>query len=441
MADTKLPTEVELVFEVMPCNAQRVSMNPGPVGHSCGYFRKWGTYHTYDYVDDGPPPEKGIIQRVKYLGRAPLVPELLSGCRKAPIISVGINPNLPGWWPFNRGALNPMFDDYKQYAHYFRYRSVAKLALSKDDYEVYGGGDHDSPFSDFELDIAPDQEGNKIVEAIVQRQSMYEGYEGLLLGLAEKMNWQGHSLSVGEDLAYGNMVACPSARWTTNPNPEDPLLPPMSLPEREGIIAECFHKRSYFLRQLFQSLPPVLLVFSQSTATALIGELKAQGIRFVSGDPDPSESLNQLADREIRLSYGKTPKGDELTARIIFSPHITGSKEEYENARTRVLDQLVDEARNENITYNKESGHLYRSPGSCLFCPFLEIGDCDYTDELIPLGQSQPVTINSNVSAIESEKAAQKKLMAFSSCDKSISFDWCTTDDLRGGTSDVDGLY
>src|SRR6187455_3281870 len=145
MADTHIPTEVELVFEVMPCNAQRVAQSPLAKPHPCAYFRKWGTYHSYDYQADGAPPAHNIQQRLQYLGRASLVPELLSGCRKAPILSVGINPNLPGWWPGTRGSLNPLFDDYKQFAHYFRYRSTAKLELSAKDYANYGGGPADAP--------------------------------------------------------------------------------------------------------------------------------------------------------------------------------------------------------------------------------------------------------------------------------------------------------
>ena len=88
---------------------------------------------------------------MKYVGRAPLIPEALSGCRKAPIVGVGINPNLPGWARSKRGALNPSFDDYRQYAHYFRYRSTDKLIVKGQAYLDAGGGPHDTPFSDFEL--------------------------------------------------------------------------------------------------------------------------------------------------------------------------------------------------------------------------------------------------------------------------------------------------
>jgi hypothetical protein len=75
--------------------------------------RRWGSYHSYDYAADGPPPRPGIVHDSVDLGRGPLVPEVLSGCRKAPILAVGINPNLPGWWRWTRSSVNPLFDDYQ----------------------------------------------------------------------------------------------------------------------------------------------------------------------------------------------------------------------------------------------------------------------------------------------------------------------------------------
>src|SRR5262245_37808441 len=146
MATSRIPTEVELAFEIMPCNAQRVAQEPGKTPHACSYFRRWGRYHSYDYREDGAPTTPGIVQLADYVGRAALVPEMLSGCRKAPILAVGINPNLPGWWPATRRSLNPLFDDVRQYAHYFRYRETAKAELSAADYTAFGGGAADSPF-------------------------------------------------------------------------------------------------------------------------------------------------------------------------------------------------------------------------------------------------------------------------------------------------------
>lgn len=407
MPETRLPTEVELVYEVMPCNALRSAQEPTNSPHACSYFRRWGTYHSYDYVVEGAPPERGILQPVRYVGRATVIPEVLSGCRKAPIMALGINPNLPGWWSQKRRWLAPLFDNYKQYAHYFRYRATAKLELSEEDYKLYGGGDHDTPFSDFVLDVPENADGARVVDAKLQPQKMYETYQSLLDALAERMDWPAGRLVVGEDIAYGNMVATPSAKWTTAPDPNDPLLPPMTTAERDGIVDECFRKRKYFLRQLFQSLPSVLLVFSQSTANAFIAEL---GERFTVGDPRPREPLGELMERELRIRYGDLPDGTSLEARVIFSPHITGNPADFAAARDRVVEQLIEEAQAGHLNFNESTGHLARPKGSCVFCPMLEIGPCDYVEELEPLSAQPRLTADSPVAALHEERRMQAAL-------------------------------
>lgn len=379
MSDSKLPTEVELVYEVMPCNAMRSFLEPFPENHVCRYFNKWGTYHSFDYILDGPQPKPGVPVDVKYVGRARLVPEIMSGCRKVPLMAVGINPNLPGWYAAKRDALNPLFDDYKQYAHYFRYRSTYKLRLGRQSYQAYGGGPHDTADSNFELNVPADTHGDKIVKAIIDEQTMYKGYQGLLNDLAVKMNWDGAELALAEDFGYMNMVACPSARWTTNPIANDPNLPPMTVGERDGIVHECFNERRYFFRQLFQSFPNVLIVFSQSTANAFIAEMQGN---FTKGDPKRNERINDLLQRDVRLAYGRLSDGTMLDARVIFSPHISGNPDEFGLARDKVLAHLVDEAQRGGLAFNQQTGHLVRSKGACAFCPMLQIGPCPYESEL-----------------------------------------------------------
>ena len=115
------------------------------------------------------------------------MPEVLSGCRKAPILAVGINPNLPGWWPWTRSSLNPLFDDYRQYAHYFRYRAIDKLQVPDADYRTFGGGPQDTPFSDFELEVPVDPQGRRTIPVEVQPVTVYETYQALLDAVADRM--------------------------------------------------------------------------------------------------------------------------------------------------------------------------------------------------------------------------------------------------------------
>jgi hypothetical protein len=210
-----LPTEVQLAWEVMPCQAMRQVYEPGVRSHPCAYFGEWGRYHSYDYATAGPPDHAGIVAPVVYAGKTALVPEILSGCRKAPIMAVGINPNLPGYWPRSRNALNPLFEDFLQYAHYFRYRSVAKLQIPDAAYEELREGREDSPAT-----TEPLVQPGTPLPAELAPMRMYTSYQRLLEGLATKMGWSGHALSVGEDLSYANMVACPSAKWVVNPDRE-----------------------------------------------------------------------------------------------------------------------------------------------------------------------------------------------------------------------------
>jgi hypothetical protein len=431
MSDSRVPTEVELAFEVMPCNALRVSQEPGCEPHACAYFRKWGTYHSYDYEAQGPPPTQGIVSNAQYLGRASLVPELLSGCRKAPIMAVGINPNLPGWWPATRNSLNPLFDEVKQFAHYFRYRSTAKLELSKADYVHFGGGPADIPSSNFELMVPPNAEGHRTIAVQLQNQKMYLAYQSLLDDLAAAMAWPAHKLAVGEDLSYGNMVACPSAKWTTKPDPADPLLPAMTEDQRAGIVGECFRERRYFLRQLFQSLPTVLLIFSQNTANAFIGELKG---RFSKGNPQVGEPVATLLNREVLLKYGTLPGGDPLDARVIFAPHPTGNPSDWALAKPKVIAELVKAAQAGRFIFNEITRHLSRPAGSCVFCTMLEIGDCEYTAELRPLAQSAALELpGGGPSSARPEKGMQLVLLnKFVKGTRPSKVGWDLADDAKG---------
>ena len=431
MDSSRLPIEVELVFEVMPCNALRTAQDAGPP-HPCTYFRSSGRYHSYDYQLEGPPPSPKIEQPIDYLGRATLVPEILTGCRKAPVLAVGINPNLPGWWPARHRWLNPVFDDYRQYAHYFRYRAKDKIELTPEDDRAYGRLGTSDPFSPVELNVPVDATGQREIHGRLQSQSMYLAYQGLLDDLSKRMGWPESTLEVGEDLAYGNMVACPSARWTTVADPKDPALPPMTVAGRDGIVTECFHKRRYFLRQLFQSLPPVIIILSQATANAFNAELES---RFIAGAPKADEPLEQLGAREVRLLYGDLPDGSSLEARVIYSPHATGDARHFAAARARVVDQLVDEARRGNLIRNPATGHLGRGRGACVFCPMLEIGPCDYAAELVPMTPVAQLTADSPVQELQAEKGAQEALLSRVSLPV-VGSAWGSSDEMEGGFRD-----
>jgi cytosine/adenosine deaminase-related metal-dependent hydrolase len=379
---SKLPIEVELVFEVMPCLSMRQTYDSASTPHPCSYFAEWGHYHSYGYANGGPPEQPTINLPVVYSGKRQVVPELLSGCRKAPILCVGINPNLPGWTKRTRNAIHPYFDDVLQYAHYFRYRTRDKLCIPRSDYNSLVGDATDGPSSARPLttpgtDIAV--EPSLVV--------MYHQYQKLLDSLAQRQKWDTHKLAVGEDIAYANMVACPSTKWVVTPNRDDPDMPVMQRQRAKGIVNECFLERRYFLRQLVQSLPAVILVFSQTTAREFISALTN---RFTDGDPQPNESLADLSEREIRVSYGQLDDGSHLDARVIFMAHASANRTAFDLMLDDCVDGLAQEVERGNLVYRAETGHLQRGRGMCVFCSnsLYRIGKCDYEQELQPIALS-----------------------------------------------------
>jgi cytosine/adenosine deaminase-related metal-dependent hydrolase len=404
-ANKTLPIEVELALQVMPCQALRRSYDAGATPHACAHFAEWGAFHTFDYSDREPLPPPGIVQESVYAGKRPVTPEILSGCRKAPILAVGINPNLPGWSASTRNAIHPYFEDYLQYAHYFRWRATDKLRIPRARYLELRGSGSDEPY-----DNRPLTTKGLPIDVELSPVTMYEGYQSLLDGLAARMGWAGHKLAVGEDIAYANMVACGSARWTTRPV-ED--MPVMGQERARAIVKECFHDRRYFLKQMMQTLPGVVMVFSQTTADAFIAAMNG---RFTKGDPQPQEPIAQLIQREIRLEFGRASDGEKLDARVIFSPHISARPDDFEAQRSAIIEHLAAEVAAGGLQLNPASGHLARRRGGCLFCEnaLYRIGPCDYRDELRPLAAADgPDILEDGVSGgrAAAERAAHLKLL------------------------------
>jgi hypothetical protein len=134
--------------------------------------------------------------------------------------------------------------------------------------------------------------------------------------------------------------------------------------------------------------------------------------------------------RRFRLRYGTLPDGTDLLTRVIFAPHITGSPAEYAAARDHIVGQLTEEAQAGNLRYNPATKHLQRSRGACVFCTMLEIGPCDYVDELQPLSLQPTLTADSSVPSLQAEKTMYEALLqAPLTPERSIAQKWAATDD------------
>ena len=127
------PLEIDLVFNIRPCG-------------TCKFFwpensaeQPYGPFPCYDFKSNTPAEqesERGVGSFVWLEGitRPQTFPdaEVMDGCRKAPIMTIGINPNLTAFASGKTGAswCYPSFssadgaDSWAKYAYYYRYRSV-----------------------------------------------------------------------------------------------------------------------------------------------------------------------------------------------------------------------------------------------------------------------------------------------------------------------------
>lgn len=134
------PLEIKLAFQVRSCG-------------TCSFFwpkekqnQPYGPYTAFDFDINTPfttrndnfESSRWIMGRT----RPPSFPNgaIMGGCRKAPIMTIGVNPNLTAFLPGQNGAAwaYPSFssdngtDSWTKYAWYYRYRSVFQERLSLD---------------------------------------------------------------------------------------------------------------------------------------------------------------------------------------------------------------------------------------------------------------------------------------------------------------------
>ncbi len=126
------PLEVELVFNVRACGTCDFFWPDNPAEQS------YGPYPLYDftsnYPDENSPegtpesyPWMNVVTRDSGFPNG----EVIDGCRKAPIMTIGINPNMTAFSPGRTGTswCYPGFadnggDGFTKYAYYYRYRNV-----------------------------------------------------------------------------------------------------------------------------------------------------------------------------------------------------------------------------------------------------------------------------------------------------------------------------
>lgn len=135
----ELPVEVALVERVKNCK-------------DCQWFwgaiPPYGPFPVFDWpkkdeefpaaIKDGPPPsedKKPVIWcSVEQTGAQTVEPAILRGCRKAPIMTIGINPNMTAYFAGVKSAgwVYPWFSREQTYAYYYRHATIYQESFSLD---------------------------------------------------------------------------------------------------------------------------------------------------------------------------------------------------------------------------------------------------------------------------------------------------------------------
>lgn len=344
---SRTPSEARVVWETMTCRGMR-NYYERPA-HPCRWFSEFGQFHAYDIsVEDEKAGSIGGIDAF-YVGKRYQIPELLSGCRKAPIMSVGLNPNLRAvtqpW------RIYPYFDDIQQYAKHFRYRTTFKYSIEDEFYELTADGS--ARFKE-----------NQPIPLTKEYVSMYREYDKLLKAFQQRTGITGAGLSLGEDVSYYNFVACHSPRWDMDEETE------------RGIIQECYYLRRFFLRQLVQSMPKVVLIFGKAVMKSFVANFHNAFDK--ENIPDASQNYSEiLGNNNYVMKIGRE------RVRVIFSPHPTGGGGVWYKrlgAEEKIVEALSEEYRAGNLPYDDEIKHFKRTKGACKFCDndVFFIGKCRY---------------------------------------------------------------
>lgn len=369
----KLATEVGLVWEVMTCLGLRTTYDRPD--SPCHWFNKhYGPYPAYSSSEDCSVAEPHTDQAGSFpaqsKGKRFNVPEILSGCRKAPIMSIGINPNLTSYQHSVNGTTwcYPYFDNIAKYATHFRYRTVNQerfdlefikknleagtKTLAKADGEIvsisvknnvlalgiaYKNGETDTirlPDDHvllYDIHRSYQGEANNVfkagdviagkltlpedVSAVVIREPV--GYYLRFQKMVESFKTMGgdalrnSQVRLGEDAAMGDMVSCASPGWNA-------YFPDTV---REGIVHECVEKRQHFRKQVIQSRPAII-VFSGDAALQMFLDVFSREVTpRINENQSTYERLKECLENPYWLDYsdGET----SFRSRIVFSPHFS----------------------------------------------------------------------------------------------------------------------
>jgi uracil-DNA glycosylase len=384
-----LPTEVSLVQEVKGCR-------------KCKWFwgkqSPYGLELTYDWMTDYPPeirnglPQTSSKTAVKWMlaqatGYGAIEPAMLHGCRKAPIMTIGINPNLSSFFPTPDGGdwIYPSFASDARYAYAHRHQSIFQQSISPEEIRanLLPDGKVFARKAGYVVDIRRSStrrwilltlqyDGESLPEtqeltwgeedryAILWRRSngtntsdrflpgdVIAGRVGRLAGkaplfaqgvgynqrflyvlnrLQQRLSGElaDPELSIGEDVSQHDMVACASPGWSSN----------YDIPT-DRIASNCVQESRFVERQLLQSRPAVIVLVGSAAVQMFQGVFKDEmkDLQWLD-QGKPRDIYDLLRETTSRAHYlGIHRDGVSFNCRLVASPHFSYSENFETHAR------------------------------------------------------------------------------------------------------------
>jgi len=385
------PLEVKLVADVRNCKV-------------CQWFwggiLPYGNFPLYDWNEDFPVEVRNQQQTTENItkpllkgracGQGQIDPGVMHGCRKAPIMTVGINPNMTSYFPGTSGARwsYPNFDKNARYAYYYRYHNVYQESLDPGfikrnivpGTEIIAerngwllGADRCSDHrwllltiryagetADREIEVAwtenlrfvvlvnqsysidpekpgfraGDLIGGKIsglreenVQILANSTGYYQRYVYVLEAFKKLVGEPliNAPLSIAEDVAQHDMIACASPGWSTK----------YDIPTAK-ITKNCVIDGAFLVSQLVQSKPAVIVIvggsslemFAQEFAPFLKDFDYLDYVTDADGNIVPviRETYQLLKETTEREKFLHIQIGEyELKSRIVLAPHFSYS--------------------------------------------------------------------------------------------------------------------